>query len=201
MTGIFAQLSAGEPGSLSGEHPDKPQVGTGTLPPSPPAPATVLSLDDPILSDRASGGFLLLGDTPAAKRIRLRIMQLVSNALALAFIRPQYYDVVALITLFLLVNAFVISAVLLADLHYGGRILRRVLPLLKWEQLELRFSAYTGLALFVLCYALLFTHKGYGGDVWCNWVSISFTLKSALMYGAEAWHHLRHIYGGRQLVA
>lgn len=134
-----------------------------------------------------------------AIRNRMRLVQLLLSIGALAFIRPQYYEGFQWVTLFVLCHSFVLSFVLFWDRRCCGTIVRNQLPLLNWNRLERFYTAGVALVLYVLSYGLMFTHKGYGGTLACNWVSTIMSLLTALVYAGETWVQLRDVYDGRSI--
>ncbi|KFB52181.1 succinate dehydrogenase [Anopheles sinensis] len=196
MTQIFAQLSAGQPGTLTAEKPPPTQV------------YDQHQVDVPVIGSEGvaapatGGGFRaacagLLTGSRAEMRNRLRVLQLLLTIGALATIRPQYNDPWQWATLLVLVHTFVFSFVLLWDKRCCGTIVRQLLPLYDWRALDLRYTSTVSLVLYVLFYGLAFSHKGYGGIVTCNWFSAVFSLLTALAYGFESWLQLRNDYDGR----
>uniref|UniRef100_A0A2M4C0D4 Putative succinate dehydrogenase n=1 Tax=Anopheles marajoara TaxID=58244 RepID=A0A2M4C0D4_9DIPT len=188
MSNVYRHLSAGDPGTIG--HPDAkvPQVVT--------APSVPMD-DQPLLEPEPVGivsWFQFQGDR-SAWRNGLRLMQLVNILVSLAFGRPQRFDIAQWATLLVLCHGFVLSTLLLVDRHTRGRAVRRLLPQLDWPSIELRYTAGMALLLYALSYGLTLSHKGYGSNVWCNWVSFVFTLKTALLYGADTWLQLLATYG------
>uniref|UniRef100_A0A182QTI8 MARVEL domain-containing protein n=1 Tax=Anopheles farauti TaxID=69004 RepID=A0A182QTI8_9DIPT len=196
MTGIFAQLSAGEPDALKAT-PEKQQQQV----PSP----NVHLVDVPVLDGGAAPASRCrfravcskLVNMPRAElRNRTRLLQLLLTIGALALIRPQYSDGFQWITLYVLVHSFVISFVLFWDRRLCGTIIRKQLPLVNWRVLELRYTSIVTMLLYIMSFGVFSASKGYRGDAICNWVSSVLTLLTALAYGAETWLQLRDKYDG-----
>ncbi|XP_050098932.1 uncharacterized protein LOC126579570 [Anopheles aquasalis] len=192
MSNVYRHLSVGGPGTIG--HPEEkvPQVAIGAA----TATAASLPMDDhPLLEPELAGNWFQFRGNRSAWRNGLRLMQLVYTVVSLAFCRPQYYDIAQWAALLVLCHSFVLSALLLVDQHTRGRVVRRLLPRLDWASIELRYTATMTLLLYALSYGLTLSHKGYGSNVWCNWVSYVFTLKTALLYGADTWLQLLATYG------
>ncbi|XP_058127536.1 uncharacterized protein LOC131291255 [Anopheles ziemanni] len=191
MTQIFAQLPAGQPGTLTADKPHQPvnDEHLVDVPVIGSAPATGGGL-------RAACAGLLTGNR-AEMRNRLRVLQLLLTIGALATIRPQYNERWQWATLVVLVHTFVFSFVLLWDKRCAGTIVRKLLPLYDWRALDLRYTSTVSVVLYVLFYGLVSADKGYYGTVTCNWISAILSLLTALAYGCESWLQLRNDYDGR----
>uniref|UniRef100_A0A182N1F2 MARVEL domain-containing protein n=1 Tax=Anopheles dirus TaxID=7168 RepID=A0A182N1F2_9DIPT len=197
MTGIFAQLSAGEPDALKTTPEKQPPINAQDVH---VVDVPVLDGGAPAPQGRFRAACTRLANMPrSARRDRTRLLQLLLTAGALGCIRPQYSDGFQWIALYVLVHSFVASFVLFWDRRSCGTIVRSLLPLVDWRRLEVRYTATVTLLLYVLSYGLLAAHKGYGADETCNWISSVLTLLTALAYGAETWLQLRDTYDGRTL--
>ncbi|ETN67540.1 hypothetical protein AND_000642 [Anopheles darlingi] len=197
MSNVYRYLSVGGPGTIGHPLPAVPGEKVFQKDAVPYTPAALPMDDQPLLEPEPIAGvawFQFRGNRQAWRN-GLRLMQLVHIVVSLAFSRPQRYEVGQWVSLLVLCHAFVLSVLLLVDQRTGGRFVRRHLPRLDWPSIELRYTAGVTVLLYALSYALTFADKGYRADVWCNWVSFVFTLKTALLYGADTWLQLLTIYG------
>uniref|UniRef100_A0A2M3ZG56 Putative succinate dehydrogenase n=1 Tax=Anopheles braziliensis TaxID=58242 RepID=A0A2M3ZG56_9DIPT len=192
MSNVYRHLSVGGPGTLGPAQEKVHQVGVGVDAIAAPLP---IPDDRPLLQEDVAGNWLQFQGSRSAWRNGLRWMQLVYTLVSLVFCRPQYNDFAQWATLFLLCHSFVLSALLLVDHHTRGRCVRRRLPRLDWATIELRYTVIVMLLLYPLSCGLTLSHKGYGSNVWCNWVSFVFTLKTSLLYGVDGWLQLQATYG------
>uniref|UniRef100_A0AAG5DX30 MARVEL domain-containing protein n=1 Tax=Anopheles atroparvus TaxID=41427 RepID=A0AAG5DX30_ANOAO len=194
MTQIFAQLPAGQPGDLIADKQFRSDDRVLDVP--------VIDSPTPAHGNVPAGGFGaacagLLTGSRAEMRSRARVLQLLLTIGALAFNRPQLYEPLQWVNLLVLVHTFIISFVLLWDKRYCGTIVRKLLPLVDWRTLDMRYTCTVSVLLYVLFYGLVLSHKGYGGNVWCNWVSAVLSLLTALVYSFDSWLLLQNAYGGR----
>ncbi|XP_053678433.1 uncharacterized protein LOC128728812 [Anopheles nili] len=192
MTGIFAQTSPGALGPPSEKRPTEDHVFD--------VPVLNTIEENPAQGCRLRAVYNNLRNMDRAEaRNRLRLLQLLLTILALAFIRPQYRDVVQWITLFVLCHSFVISFVLFWDRRLCGTILRNQLPLLDWRRIELQYTCVVTLVLYGFFWGFALSDKGYYyySANWCNIVSVVFTALTTLAYAAESWVQLRVAYDGR----
>uniref|UniRef100_A0A2M4A6R7 Putative succinate dehydrogenase n=1 Tax=Anopheles triannulatus TaxID=58253 RepID=A0A2M4A6R7_9DIPT len=190
MSNVYRNLSIGGPGTIG-----HPVAQPGEKVPKDSDIASLPMDDPPLLEPEPRTTWYQLPRNREAWRNLLRLMQLVYIVVSLAFCRPQRSQLGQWASLLLLCHAFVLSALLLLDQRTGGRTVRQLLPRLDWAPVELRYTGIVALLMYVLSYGLIFSHKGYRSDVWCNWVSFAFTMKTALLYGADAWLQLQAAYG------